>query len=317
MAAGGDDVIEFGLRRSPGLDGGLIASRASYIGGCDSTSNVLAGKLFGIPVKGTHSHSWVMSFDKEIDSFRAYASAMPENCVLLVDTYSTLEGVKNALTIKDLAGIRLDSGDLSTLSKKVRKILDKKGLKKVVILGSGDLDEYSIEKLKKSGSPISVWGVGTKLVASYGQAVVDVVYKMGAIEKNGKWEYKMKLSDETGKATLPGIFQIRRFFSGKKASFDVLFNIKGKKTLSFIDLKSGKKKAIPKQFRKKDLLIPIFKAGKCVYKSPALKRIREFAKKSLDSFSHSHLKFKNPKIFPVGMDSSVHELRKTLRRKSR
>ncbi|MFN0202164.1 MAG: nicotinate phosphoribosyltransferase, partial [Bacteroidia bacterium] len=175
LAAKGDAVSEFGLRRAQGKDGALSASRAAYIGGCGSTSNVLAGKVFGIPLKGTHAHSWVMSFAEEIDAFETYAQALPNNCVFLVDTYDTVQGVKNAILVGKqlaakgyrLAGIRLDSGDLAALSIAARELLDAAGFPDALIVASNDLDEYEIEKLKQQGAKIQVWGVGTKLVTAY------------------------------------------------------------------------------------------------------------------------------------------------------
>ncbi|HXT99615.1 MAG TPA: nicotinate phosphoribosyltransferase, partial [Polyangia bacterium] len=177
LAAQGDSVLEFGLRRAQGRDGALAASRAAHVGGCAATSNVLAGKCFGIPVRGTHAHSWVMSFDTEREAFQAYADVMPNNCVFLVDTYDTLEGVHNAIAVardlrrrgKELVGIRLDSGDLAWLSVQARKLLDEAGFPNAIIVASNDLDEHLIQSLKAEGAAIGVWGVGTKLCTAYDQ----------------------------------------------------------------------------------------------------------------------------------------------------
>ena len=174
FAAQGDPVLEFGLRRAQGIDGGLAASRATYIGGCVATSNVLAGKLYGIPVKGTHAHSWVMSFDSEEEAFQAYAQAMPNNCIFLVDTFDTLKGTKKAIEMgqwlrekgHQLGGIRLDSGDFVQLSQQVRKMLDEAGFEQARIVASSDLDEHLIADLKSAGAQIDLWGVGTKLITS-------------------------------------------------------------------------------------------------------------------------------------------------------
>ncbi len=218
-AAGGDPVIEFGLRRAQGFDGGLSASRAAYIGGCNGTSNVYAGQKFGIPVKGTHAHSWVMSFDSETDAFRAYAEAQPNNTILLVDTYDTIEGVKKAAAIgleleksgHPFLGIRLDSGDLAALSIAARKILDEAGLEHTKIVASNDLDEYSIRQIKQQGAKIDTWGVGTKLVTAYDQPALGGVYKMGAIKApGGSWQGKMKFSNDTIKTSYPGHLQVAR-----------------------------------------------------------------------------------------------------------
>jgi len=189
-AAGNDEVLEFGLRRAQGPDGGLSASRAAYIGGCTATSNVLAGFKYDIPVKGTHAHSWVMSFESETEAFDAYAEALPNNVVLLVDTYDTIEGIKKAIQIakklhnqgQQLLGIRLDSGDLTELSIAARELLDDAGLPNTKVIASNDLDEYSIHELKKAGAKIDIWGIGTKLVTCYDQPALGGVYKLGNIE---------------------------------------------------------------------------------------------------------------------------------------
>ncbi|MGB6223182.1 nicotinate phosphoribosyltransferase [Haloferula sp.] len=218
-AAGGDDVFEFGLRRAQGPDGGLSASRAAYIGGCAASSNVLAGMKFGIPVKGTHAHSWVMSFDSEREAFDRYAEAMPNNAVFLVDTYDTLKGVQNAIESgrrlrekgHDLLAIRLDSGDLAGLSIAARELLDEAGFEETKIVASNDLDEESIVELKKKGARIDVWGIGTRLVTASVQPALGGVYKLGAIrDAGGAWKYRIKLSNDLIKVSNPGILQIER-----------------------------------------------------------------------------------------------------------
>ena len=189
LAARGEPVLEFGLRRAQGIDGALAASRAAYLGGCAATSNVLAGRLFGIPVSGTHAHSWVMCFDDELEAFRAYARAMPNNCVFLVDTYDTLDGVRHAIEVgremrrqgHEMIGIRLDSGDLAWLSIEARRMLDEAGFPKATIVASNDLDEQIIASLKDQGATIGVWGVGTRLVTAYDQPALGGVYKLAAV----------------------------------------------------------------------------------------------------------------------------------------
>ncbi len=232
-AAQGDQVLEFGLRRAQGIDGALAASRAAYIGGCHATSNVLAGKLFGIPVRGTHAHSWVMSFENELEAFAAYAQAMPNNCVFLVDTYDTLEGVRNAIRIGNvlrdsghrMVGIRLDSGDLAQLSVDARKLLDEAGFTDASIVASNDLDEKLIESLKHQGAKISIWGVGTKLVTAYDQPALGGVYKLGAIQdSDGRWVPKIKLSEQLIKTSTPGILQVRRYFHQGCMAADRIWN---------------------------------------------------------------------------------------------
>lgn len=218
QAAEGQPILEFGLRRAQGVDGGISASRAAYVGGCAATSNVMAGKKYDIPVRGTHAHSWVMAFDSEIDSFRAFAKAMPGNTILLVDTYDTFQGIRNAITVglemkargEKLLGIRLDSGDLAYLSIEARKMLDEAGLHDAEIVASNNLDEYIIGSLKDQGAKISIWGVGTKLVTAFDQPALGGVYKLGAINDGGHWDHRLKLSEQTSKSTTPGIHQVLR-----------------------------------------------------------------------------------------------------------
>jgi len=233
-AAKGDPVLEFGLRRAQGIDGGLSASRAAYIGGCAATSNVLAGKLYDIPVKGTHAHSWVMAFSDEPTAFRQYASALPNNCVFLVDTYDTLNGVKNAIEVgqdlrkngHEMVGIRLDSGDLSQLSIRARKLLDEGGFPNASIIASNDLDEYRIQALKEQGAEIRVWGVGTRMATAYDQPALGGVYKLAAIKSPAQtWQYRIKLSEQTIKTSNPGIQQVRRYYDvNGKALCDLIYD---------------------------------------------------------------------------------------------
>ncbi len=219
FAAGRDDVLEFGLRRAQGVDGGISASRAAYVGGADATSNILAGKLHGIPVRGTHAHSWVMAFDDEREAFLAFADAMPNNSVFLVDTYDTLEGVRNAAEAgrwlksqgHQMLGIRLDSGDLAYLSCEARQILDSAGLPEAKIVASNDLDETLIQNLKMQGARIDIWGIGTKLVTASDQPALGGVFKLVAVKDgDSDWKYRMKLSEQLAKITTPGLHQVRR-----------------------------------------------------------------------------------------------------------
>jgi len=227
-AAEDDTVLEFGLRRAQGPDGGLSASRAAYLGGCDATSNVEAGFEYGIPVKGTHAHSWVMSFDDELEAFQSYADVMPNNTVLLVDTYDTAEGVEKALLVaKELrdrgfsfGGVRLDSGDLCALSILARKRLDEEGFTDANVIASNDLDVETIRELKLRGTKIDVWGVGTKLVTAYEQPALGGVYKLAAMKnETGEWDWKVKRSNDRIKVSLPGILQVER-----KQDGDVIFH---------------------------------------------------------------------------------------------
>ncbi len=220
LSAQSDRVVEFGLRRAQGPDGGLSASRAAYVGGCDGTSNTLAGRRFGIPVSGTHAHSWVMAFDSELEAFRAYAASMPNNVVFVIDTYDTLQGARNAVEVgrelrergHELVGVRIDSGDLAWLSKRVREILDDGGFSEARIVASNELDEHLIASLKDQGAAIDVWGVGTKLATSWEQPALGGVYKLSAIRRDGgDWEPRIKLSEQTAKVTTPGVLGVRRY----------------------------------------------------------------------------------------------------------
>lgn len=329
FAAQGDEVLEFGLRRAQGIDGALAASRAAYIGGCGATSNVLAGKIFGIPVKGTHAHSWVMSFDDELESFKEYAKAMPNNCVFLVDTYDTLEGVKKAVEVgkwlrkngHEMIGIRLDSGDLAYLSIEARNILDQGGFPNAKIVASNELDENIIESLKDQGAKITVWGVGTKLVTAYDQPALGGVYKLAAIKnKNGKWSYKVKLSEQNIKVSNPGIQQVRRFFNDKEIIADVIFD-------EGTDLSHGCTMVDPKDMTRQktirpdanyeDLLVTIFQKGKKVYQSPLIDEVRTYAKNNLAKFHLGIKRFVNPHEFPVGLEKSLFKLKMDLILKDR
>jgi nicotinate phosphoribosyltransferase len=232
-AARGHDVLEFGLRRAQGVDGALSASRASFIGGCAATSNVLAGQRFGIPVRGTHAHSWVMAWDDELSAFDAYAQAMPHNCVFLVDTYDTLEGVRNAIVAGrklrerggKLLGIRLDSGDLAWLSIEARKLLDEAGFTDTAILASNDLDEHLIESLILQEAEITIWCVGTKLVTGHEDAALGGVYKLSMISKNGgPLEPRIKLSEQSSKISNPGMQQIRRWSRNDRYVADAIYD---------------------------------------------------------------------------------------------
>ncbi len=332
LAAEGDRVIEFGLRRAQGIDGAMTATRASFVGGCVATSNVLGGKEFGIPVQGTHAHSWIMAFDKEEEAFDAYARIFPDSSVLLVDTYDTIEGVKKAiqvgLTLKEqgytLKGIRLDSGDLARLSIEARKLLDKAGLIDTQIVASNELDEFIISELKKQGAKITVWGVGTSLVTGKDQAALDGVYKISALqERDGTWRYTLKLSEQLTKVSNPGILQVRRFQKDGAYIGDVLYDReRGLKDPSQnIDpFDPTKRVDIPAGAEGKDLLVPIFKDGKLIYSLPLLTDIQEKTKKELSKLSPAHTRNLNPQIYPVGMENSLYELKtrliKTIREKA-
>lgn len=329
IAAKGEPVLEFGLRRAQGIDGALTASRAAYIGGCDSTSNVLAGKLFDIPVKGTHSHSWVMVFDDELEAFQTYAETMPSNCVFLVDTFNTIEGVKKAIQVgqwlkergKKLLGIRLDSGDLAELSIKCRALLDKAGFQDTFIVASNELDETIISELKRQGAQISVWGVGTNLVTAKEQPALDGVYKLSAIrDPGGPWKYKLKLSEQMLKVSNPGIMQVKRFYIDDENVADVIYDeqMSMMEDCHIVDpLDPTHVRVINKELPSRDLLVPIFREGKCVYTSPQLKDIRQNTQDELARFPVGIKRFLNPHQYVVGMEKSLYDLKIDLIKKIR
>ncbi len=322
IAAKDDQILEFGLRRAQGIDGSLTASRSAYIGGCNATSNVLAGKLFGIPVRGTHSHSWVMVFDDELESFQTIAENMPANTLFLVDTYDTIEGVKKAIEVgkwlkrhgKTLKGIRLDSGDLTYLSIKSRKMLDAAGFQDAVIVASNELDESLISELKRQGAQIGVWGVGTNLVTSKDQPALDGVYKLSALRDAGEpWKYKLKLSEQMVKVSNPGILQVRRFQSKNTNVADMLYDINANlnhTTACLVDpLDPTRQKTLKKDLHGEDLLVPIFRKGQCVYKLPLLEKIREKTLQELEKFHSGIKRFMNPHEYVVGMEKSLYDLK--------
>jgi nicotinate phosphoribosyltransferase len=322
-AAKGEPVLEFGLRRAQGIDGALAASRAAYVGGCAATSNVLAGKLFGIPVKGTHAHSWVMMFESELAAFEAYAEAMPNNCVLLVDTYSTLEGVRRAVTIGrrlrekgfDLAGVRLDSGDLAYLSIEARKILDAAGFTKAAIVASNDLDEHIIASLKEQGAAINVWGVGTRLATAFDEPALGGVYKLAAVRgPTGEWQYKVKLSEQAIKVSTPGILNVRRFSDGDHFSCDVIYDEdRGLSSKAMVDpLDMTRRRPLPIDARAEDLLAPVLRGGKPVGELPDLAAARRREQEQLGHLHPGVQRFVNPHQYPVGLEQSLHELKTRL-----
>jgi len=324
LATGGEPVLEFGLRRAQGIDGSLAASRAAYIGGCAATSNLLAGKLFGIPVRGTHAHSWVMSFDDESSAFEDYARAMPNNCVFLVDTYDTLEGVRKAIRVgqhlrangHEMVGVRLDSGDLAYLSIEARRLLDEAGFEKAVIVASNDLDERIIASLKSQGAMIAVWGVGTRLSTAYDQPALGGVYKLSALKSDdGIWQPKVKLSEQAVKTSTPGILQVRRYRSSTGAVADMIYN--ELQTVSdgsvIVDpLDPTRRRRMSTSDASEDLLVQVIRSGELNYEPPSLDGIRERAGQQLASFHVGILRQDNPHQYPVGLEEQLHELKTEL-----
>jgi nicotinate phosphoribosyltransferase len=297
LAAGTDPVLEFGLRRAQGPNGGLSASRAAYLGGCAATSNVLAGQRFGIPVRGTHAHSWVMAFDSERQAFRAWAEAMPNNSVFLVDTYDTLGGVRLAVETGhhlrdkgyDLSGVRLDSGDLAELSIAARELLDASGFADAKIVASNDLDEYAIAELKRRGARIGIWGVGTRLATAHGEPALGGVYKLAALRNaDGGWSYPAKRSADPDKSTLPGIHQTRRFLARGAFERDLIF-----------DEELG---LDPTDEAHEDLLVPVLKSGSAVYEIPPLDASRARTLEQLARLPVGVKRLVHPDPYPVEIE---------------
>ncbi len=329
LAAGDQPVLEFGLRRAQGIDGGLAASRAAYIGGCAATSNVLAGKLFDIPVRGTHAHSWIMCFEDELEAFSAYARAMPNNVVFLVDTYNTLQGVRHACQVgqrlreqgHELLGVRLDSGDLAYLSVEARKILDEAGFPEAKILATNELDEHLITSLKQQHAAITVWGVGTRLATAFDQPAMGGVYKLSAVRDDEvAWSYRIKLSEQTAKTSIPGLLQVRRFQLAGEYIGDAIYNLAEPFTepMTLIDPQDlTRRKTMPPDARHEDLLKPIFRQGRCVYDAPSIAEVRRRTQDQLRGFHAGIKRFLNPHLYPVGLERRLHELRMELILKAR
>lgn len=319
-------VMEFGLRRAQGPDAGIYGSRAAYVGGCSSTSNVLAGKLFGIPVSGTHAHSYIMSFPDELTAFRAYAKANPGSCLLLVDTYDTLKsGVKNAITVfKELreqgyepVGIRLDSGDLAYLSKVARSMLDEAGFPNAIICASGDLDEYSIQSLMNQGAKIDLWGVGTRLITSDKTPSLGGVYKLVAIEENGKLVPKIKISDNMLKITNPAFKTIYRLYdkSGMAQADLICLHDEeidtGKPLTIFHPIETWKKMTLT-DFKARRLHVKVFEKGRLVYEQPSIRQIADNAREDLSTFWSEYKRIDNPHIYKVDLSDKLYDLKQKL-----
>lgn len=325
QAAQGDPVLEFGLRRAQGIDGALTASRAAYLGGCAATSNVLAGKLYQIPVKGTHAHSWVMSFANEAEAFQHYAQVMPNNCIFLVDTYDTLEGVKQAIAMghwlqeqgHKMVGIRLDSGNLADLSQQARALLDNAGFTQAQIVASNDLDEYTIAELKTAGASINIWGVGTKLITCYDQPALGGVYKLTAIRDAGEtWRYCLKLSEEPAKISNPGFLQVRRFYDAHGLfKGDMLYNQTDqlKSPVTLINPATGHvHETVTSDVPYQDLLMPILRQGQRVTKLPSLLQIKAHVHEQLAKCPVSIKRLTDPERYPVNLEQGLFELKQQL-----
>ena len=327
-AAQGDGVMEFGLRRAQGPDAGTLGARAAVIGGCIGTSNVACGRKFDVPVKGTHAHSWVMSFPDEYTAFKTYAEMYPDACILLVDTYNTLgSGIPNAIRVFDemkaegkklgYYGIRLDSGDLSYLSKKARKMLDDAGYTDAVISASSDLDEHLITSLKLEGAKITSWGVGTNLITSKDCPSFGGVYKLVAMqnETTGEFEPKIKISENIEKITNPGNKKIYRIYSKEtgKIMGDLICLAEEMFTededILLFHPEATWKKTICEAgtFTLRELLVPIFQKGICVYDSPKVMEIKEFCSKEKDTLWEETMRLLNPQEVYVDLSQKLYD----------
>ncbi len=331
-AAQGDGIMEFGLRRAQGPDAGLYGARAAIIGGCVGTSNVLAGKEFDVPVMGTHAHSWIMSFPDEYSAFKAYAELYPDNCTLLVDTYDTLKsGVPNAIRVfrefKDSGrtfakyGIRLDSGDLAYLSKKARKMLDAAGFTDATICASNDLDEYLLHDLKMQGAAIDSWGVGTNLITSKDCPSFGGVYKLAAIEnKEGQLVPKIKISENSEKITNPGnktIYRIYEKDTGKIKADLICFADEvldeSKDLLLFDPQDTWKKTKLPGgSYTIKEILVPVFRNGECIYQSPTVREIAAYCKEEKDTLWEETLRLFYPHQVYVDLSQKLYDEKQRL-----
>ena len=332
FAANGDGIMEFGLRRAQGPDAGLYGARAAMIGGCVGTSNVLAGQMFDVPVMGTHAHSWIMSFPDEYTAFKTYAEMYPDNCTLLVDTYDTLKsGVPNAIRVfqefKDAGkplikyGIRLDSGDLAYLSKEARKMLDEAGFPEATICASNDLDEFLLHDLKMQGAAIDSWGVGTNLITSKDCPSFGGVYKLAAIQnEEGEFVPKIKISENTEKITNPGnktIYRIYEKASGKIKADLICFAdevIDPKQNLLLFDpMDTWKKtKLAGGTYTVREILLPIFKNGECLYKSPTLKEIAAYCREEKDTLWDETKRLFYPHRVYVDLSQKLYAVKQSL-----
>lgn len=329
-AARGDGIMEFGLRRAQGPDAGIYGARAAMIGGCIGTSNVLCGQLFDVPVKGTHAHSWIMSFPDEYTAFQKYAEIYPDAPLLLVDTYDTLKsGVPNAIrvfqemrdagkTLKNY-GIRLDSGDLAYMSKKARKMLDAAGFEDAIISASSDLDEYLIDSLKVQGAAITSWGVGTNLITCADNPAFGGVYKLAAVKDDatGEFQPKIKLSENSEKVTNPGNKTIYRIYEKDtgmvKADLICLVGEEfreDREMMLFDPLEPWKRtKLKPNTFTLREILVPIFEKGTCVYESPAVMDIREYCKKEQNTLWDETRRLVNPHAVYVDLSQNLYDIK--------
>lgn len=327
IATRGAQVIDFGARRAHGVEAALYGARAAYIGGCAGSSNVKAGKLFGIPVRGTHAHSWVESFDSEEEAFQGFQEVFPDNCVLLVDTYDTTQGIRQAIEVahrmresgRSLLGIRIDSGDLAYYSKAARRMLDEAGFPEVKILASSDLDEWIIESLRDQGARIDIWCVGTRLITSYQTPALGMVYKlMAADHGDGNLRPKIKISQNPSKVTNPGVKKIIRFYNGNSRMIgDLLAQTDeplptGEPVRAHHPMYDYMKKIYRQPYTAEELMVPVFLGGRQVYQPPALEEVRQRAKEQMDSLEPEYKRLPNPHIYKVSLSDKLYKIKKDL-----
>lgn len=321
QAAGPGSVLEFGLRRAQGIDGALSASRAAFVGGCEATSNVLAGSIYQIPVKGTHAHSWVMAFSDELEAFRAYARSFPDTCTLLVDTYDTLaSGVPHAVIVgkelaaqgHHLAGIRLDSGDLCELSRQARRLLDEGGLTYTKIVASNDLDEYEIGRLQAQGAAIDIWGVGTNLVTCKDEPALGGVYKL--VASGPEMTPRIKISSNLSKSTIPGIKQVYRGYDPDGMVCGDLLALAGEPApqagrISCYETHGDKALPALKADRVRPLLQKVMEGGQPLVDRPTLLEIQELARRSVSTLPEPLKALTEPAPYQVGLSQNLSDLR--------
>lgn len=328
MAADGRPVMEFGARRAQGIDAAVYGAKASYIAGVCGTSNVLTAKLFDIPALGTMAHSWIQMFSSELEAFKAFAKSFPNNCVLLVDTYDTINsGIPNAIKTFDEVlkpmgirpkGIRLDSGDLSYLSKIARKMLDDKGYEDCKIVVSNSLDEYTIRELIHQGAKIDSFGIGERLITSKSDPVFGAVYKLVAVEENNKIIPKIKVSENVDKITTPGFKKLYRIYdkNTKKAQADLITlfdeNIDETKPLEIFHPIYTWKRTTYNNYILRPMLNKIFENGKLVYDLPDIEDIKKYCKKEVESLWDEFKRFENPHIYKVDLSENLWNLKQKM-----
>lgn len=322
-AAGEAPVYDFSARRAHGMDGSLTATRSAYVGGFAGTSNVQAARHFRIPVKdlkGTMAHSLVMSFDTELDAFTAYARTMPNNCLFLVDTYGTVEGVRHAIEVGrrlraegfEMLGVRLDSGDLARLSKRARRMLDEAGFRQAAIVATNDLNEFLILSLRAQDAAIAVWGVGTKLMVPS----LAGVYKLASLRRpGGAWEPKIKLSDQPAKISIPGLLQVRRYRTINGNVADCIYEegtdlSGGGRMVNLLD--PTKQMRLPVETDSTELLVPVFRRGRLVYELPTLEQVRHRRAAEMRMVADATKRFDNPDEYRVGLEKSLYVKRESL-----